>query len=327
MSVFKKVFLMPVLAATLIGMLLACLTGCSKGGERGTKLKEWMQDSEKSRVLCTTAQIGDVVSAIGGDRVKTWVLIQGDLDPHSYELVKGDDEKLFRSDLIFYNGLNLEHGASLASSLKSSPKAVAVGDEVAKRHPDAILKRGNVIDPHIWMDISMWKLTVDPIVESLSRVDPEGASYYSENARMLSKEMDAIHQKILDSLHQVPENKRYLLTSHDAFRYFARSYLAEKGESDWHKRFASPEGLAPDGQISPVDIQRMVDYLREHQICVLFPESNISRDSIKKIAMSSQELGFEVRVCNEPLYGDSTSGHTYFDMMQKNAEVISRYLK
>lgn len=328
MSVFKKVILMPVLVATLFGMLFACLAGCSsKGQGRGLKLKEWMQDSEKRRILCTTAQIGDIVSSVGGTRVKTWVLIQGDLDPHSYELVKGDDEKLSRADIIYYNGLNLEHGASLASFLKESPHTVAVGDKIAETHPDVVLKRGDVVDPHIWMDVSVWKLTIEPVLEALCRIDPEGAFYYSENAKALSQEMEVLHRKICDRLHEVPESKRYLLTSHDAFRYFARSYLAEEGEENWHKRFAAPEGLAPDGQISPVDIQRMVDYLKNHRICVLFPESNISRDSIRKIAVSGQELGLELRICNETLYGDSTSGHTYFEMMEKNADVISRYLK
>jgi manganese/zinc/iron transport system substrate-binding protein len=286
-----------------------------------------MQDSGQRRILCTTAQIGDVVSSIGGDRVKTWVLIQGDLDPHSYELVKGDDEKLSQADIIYYNGLNLEHGASLASFLKNSPTAIGVGDKVAKEHPDIILKRGIVVDPHIWMDVSIWKLIIEPVVETLCKLDPEGTPYYLENAKILSKDMEALHQKIRNTLHEVDESKRYLLTSHDAFRYFARSYLSNEGEADWHKRFAAPEGLAPDGQISPVDIQRMIDYLKNHRICVLFPESNISRDSIRKIAISGKELGLDLRVCNETLYGDSASGHTYFEMMEKNADVIARYLK
>lgn len=306
--------------------LLLLLVGCSGGKSRGLALKNWMQDSEEIRILCTTAQIGDLVTTIGGERVKTWVLIQGDLDPHSYEIVKGDDEKLTNADAIFYNGLNLEHGVSLSEHLRSSPKAFAVGDAIALNHPEKILQRDSVVDPHLWMDISTWALAVPLILEKLSTLDPEGAPYYRERAANLISDMESAHLGIKMKLSQIPPSKRYLLTSHDAFRYFTRAYLALDGETNWHHRFAAPEGLAPDGQLSPVDIQRMIVFVRECRTTVLFPESNVSRDSIKKIASAGKELGLDVSVCQETLYGDSMSGLSYLDMMEKNADILSRYL-
>ena len=327
MSYFKKLFLRSILAASLVAVLIGCLSGCSSREGRGHRLKSWMQDSSELKILCTTAQIGDLVAEIGGDRIKTWVLIQGDLDPHSYELVKGDDEKILSAAIVFYNGLNLEHGASLSSLLRSNPNAVPLGDKLADRFPDKILKRGSVVDPHLWMDISVWQLTIDPILEQLCSKDPEGEFYYRERADQLATKMGRVHLEIREKLHQIPPHKRYLLTSHDAFRYFTRGYLSVDGEANWQNRFAAPEGLAPDGQLSPVDIQRMIDFLREYRICVLFPESNVSRDSIKKIASAGQELGLQIRVCNETLYGDSMSGLSYLEMMQKNADVVARYLQ
>ncbi|HSX13663.1 MAG TPA: zinc ABC transporter substrate-binding protein [Chlamydiales bacterium] len=322
MKHFKKILII-----AFLGLLLCSFFSCSGRAKKHSQLKNWMQESKELRILCTTAQIGDIVQLIGGERVKTWVLIQGDLDPHSYELVKGDDEKIFFADSIFYNGLNLEHGASLSALLHSSPKSVGLGDLIAMQYPEKILKRGDIVDPHIWMDVSIWTLTIDPILEKIIALDPEGASYYKERANNLKDQMLKTHSSIKEKLREVPSSKRYLMTSHDAFRYFTRSYLAESGESDWHKRFAAPEGLAPDGQLSPVDIQRMIDFLRNNQISVLFPESNVSLDSIKKIANAGSELGIEIRVCNETLYGDSMSGLTYFEMMEKNAEIVARYLK
>ena len=105
-----------------------------------------------------------------------------------------------------------------------------------------------------------------------------------------------------------------------------RGYLSEPGEAEWASRFAAPEGLAPDGQLNPYDIQKILDFLKEKQITVVFPESNVSRDSIRKIASAGKEMGLEVRVCSEPLYGDSTSGLSYLEMMRKNGEVIARHL-
>ena len=306
-------------------VLFLLFFGCAKG-RRSSELNSWMGDSKELRVLCTTAQIGDLVAAIGGERVKIWVLIQGDLDPHSYELVKGDGEKIQNANLIFYNGLNLEHGVSLSELLRQNPQAFPLGDAIASQHPEKVLKKDSVIDPHLWMDASIWSLGVDPILGQLSLKDPEGASYYNDRAIQLSKSLNEVHLQIKERLNQIPEERRYLLTSHDAFRYFAKAYLATDKEDTWEKRFAAPEGLAPDGQLSPVDIQRMIVFVKEHRTEVVFPESNVSRDSVKKIALAGKELGLNVRVCPETLYGDSMSGLSYFEMMEKNADILARYL-
>ena len=117
------------------------------------------------------------------------------------------------------------------------------------------------------------------------------------------------------------------MTSHDAFSYFTKAYLADPGEQDWSKRFAAPEGLAPDGQLSPIDIQNIINFLKLHPISTLFPESNVSRDSVAKIVAAGNESGLHLRLCKEPLYGDSMCGLSYFEMMKKNGEVISFYLQ
>jgi manganese/zinc/iron transport system substrate-binding protein len=116
------------------------------------------------------------------------------------------------------------------------------------------------------------------------------------------------------------------VTSHDAFHYFTKSYLADPEEVNWAERFAAPEGLAPEGQLNPGDIQKIVDFLRARNICVLFPESNVSRDSIRKIATVGRELGLEVCICSEPLYGDSMGQLTYLEMMRHNAQTIANHL-
>ena len=92
----------------IISLLLSLLVvGCSSSPKKG-ELREWMEPSGKLKVLATTAFVQDLVQKVGGDHIDTLTLIKGDLDPHSYQLVKGDDEKLGFANLIFYNGLGLE---------------------------------------------------------------------------------------------------------------------------------------------------------------------------------------------------------------------------
>lgn len=308
----------------LISALL--VVSCSQK-KSSSLLSEWMSNNGKIKILSTIAQIGDVAAAVGGERVDSWVLVPGELDPHSYELVRGDGEKLSHADLIFYNGLGLEHGASLSAQLRSSQKAIPIGEEIRKLQPNEILESGGVADPHIWMDVSLWQRAVGRVASELSKLDPSGAEYYEMRAQLLEKEMESTHIYMRHLLQKIPSNKRYLVTSHDAFRYFVRSYLAEPGERDWSARFTAPEGLAPEGQLNPADIRRAIDFLRLHQIRVVFPESNVSRDAVAKIASASNELGFPVSLSQKPLYGDSTGGLPYLEMMRSNAEVISESLQ
>lgn len=292
----------------------------------GCQTNSWVEESGKIKVLSTTAQIGDLVSQIGGDRIHSAVLIQGDLDPHSYEIVKGDAEKLQRANLIFYNGLGLEHGASLSSLLKNSSRAIAIGEKIREKYPEKILMKEGSFDPHIWMDISLWQEGIDPIVSALSEKDPGGEESYRENAGRLFEKMRTAHEEIKELLQKVPSEKRYLVTSHDAFNYFTRSYLSDPGEKNWDERFRAPEGLAPEGQLNPLDIRKIIDYLKIKKISVLFPESNVNKDSIRKIASAGREMGLEVRISSDPLYGDAMSHLTYLEMMHKNAETIAKNL-
>ncbi|MCC6127661.1 MAG: zinc ABC transporter substrate-binding protein [Chlamydiae bacterium] len=290
-----------------------------------------MAPSGKVKVLSTITQIGDLVEEIGGERVDQWVLMTGDLDPHSYELVKGDDEKFSRADLIFYNGLGLEHGASLAGTLQNRPSSISLGGWIQKSRPQKILKKNKLDDPHIWMDLSLWKETIEPIVQALSEKDPQGSAFYEQRAAILKEKMELQHREMFARLQKVPREKRYLVTSHDAFHYFTKSYLADPEDGDkWMERFAAPEGLAPDGQLNPSDIEGIINYLKDKKISVLFPESNVSRDSIRKIVSAGKELGLEISICSEVLYGDAMARAekgAYFASMLHNAEVIARYLE
>lgn len=298
---------------------IALLCGCSS--QPSSPLTAWMEPNKKVKVLSTTAMIDDIVARVGKEHIDHIALVTGDIDPHSYELLKGDDEKLQFASVIFYNGLGLEHGASLRSRLESHPNAIAVGNEIEKMHPEAIIKRGSQTDPHIWLDVALWAEIVNPIVEALSSLDPESAAQFQENGKAVKAEMLQLHQSMVDQLQQIPEEKRYLVTSHDAFNYFSRTYLG--GEH----RFHAPEGLAPDGQLSSHDIQRIIDLLSKFNIGVIFPESNVSRDSLKKITAASSEKGSPVKIAPEPLYADAlgepgSDADTYFKMMSHNVRVL-----
>lgn len=324
----------------LLGLLIACmclcLGSCGKPSQKRSMLaKEWMLSTDKLKVLSTTAMVDDLVGKIGGDKVMHMPLIQGNLDPHSYELVKGDHEKIQSADVVFFNGLDLEHGASLKFLLENSDKSVSLGNHLKVVAREKLIDVDTHIDPHVWMDVSLFSQCIDPIVEELSRKDPEHAMEFRKRGDALREAMLTLDQDIYQMLQSIPENNRYLIASHDAFFYFTRRYLANPHEtemSEWKQRFSAPEGLAPDGQISTQDIQKIINHALKHHILVVFPESNVNRDGVKKIVGVLNKKGLNTRLATECLYGDAmgeqgSGAESYLEMMLHNAKTISKYLE
>lgn len=305
------------------------LVSCGDHGDnqRMSSLQEWMRPNGKCKVLSTTAMVGDVVARVGGDAIDHISLIMGEIDPHSYELVKGDDEKLSLADLLFYNGLGLEHGASLRYRIEKHPHAVALGDSIKDLHPEKILYREGRVDPHIWMDMELWSVAIDAIVQALARAVPGEEEAFRGRGELLKEEILSTHREIQEKMRSIPAAKRFLVTSHDAFHYFTRAYLADKEElekEEWKERCHAPEGLAPDGQISPADIQSIVHHLLSYRIESVFAESNVSPDTLRKIIEACGKKSLHVRMAKEPLYGDAMgSSSSYRAMMTKNAEVLA----
>lgn len=321
-----------IIVLVLFSLVVSCATS---NRTNASSEREWFNENGKLKVLSTIAMINDLVKEIGGEQVDGMTLIRGDLDPHSYQLVKGDDEKLAAANLVLFNGLGLEHGPSLQHFLYDSKKAVAIGDRIRDHYPDVILFHKGQVDPHIWMDISLWEKSVPVIVESLSTLKPQFAEYFAANGKRLTAKMLALHEEVKRDLKAIPQEKRFLVTSHDAFNYFTRAYLAEENEiaqKNWQKRFAAPEGLAPESQLSTTDIQYIIDHLHTYHISVLFPESNVSQDSIRKILQAGKEKGLNLTIANDYLYSDAMGapgapGDTYLKMVEYNAKTIQKYLK
>ena len=152
--------------------------------------------------------------------------------------------------------------------------------------------------------------------------------------KRLKSEMEKIHLEVKNMMHVVPSHKRFLITSHDAFNYFARAYLSEDEEvhtGDWEKRFAAPEGLAPESQLSTIHIKKIIDHLKQYQIQLLFPETNVSLDSIRKIVQAGKEQGLDIKIACCPLYCDAmgqpgTEGDSYLKMILYDARILSGHM-
>lgn len=320
----KKLYIK--IACILSGILL--ITSCSPQQKQPEKLAG-KKALETVEVLAVTEIIKDLVSRVGGEHVHVQSLIMGDIDPHSYELVKGDAEKFFKADLVVANGLQLEHNASLMYQLQKHPNVIFLGNLLRKDYPDQIIYLGNEMDPHVWMDISLWKLTLDYVEKALIQLSPKWKKDFQQNAqetRMLFQRKD---QETLGRIQKIPLDRRCIVTTHDSFNYHVRRYFStdqEKSSQTWKKRVYGLQGLAPDQEVSLFQIRDLVNYLLEKDMCVVFPEINLNQDALLKVQEICYKKGKNILLAKESLYGDTLGPHNYLDMMDHNTSVFVRYL-
>jgi manganese/zinc/iron transport system substrate-binding protein len=292
--------------------------------EQNPKEKRWYQPNGKIKILATVMPVAEIVCEIAKDEGEVITLIGDELDPHSYQIVKGDREKIDSADLLFACGVSLEHNAGLQIALASSSKTVFLGEKIWEAFPERGIFWMGQKDPHLWHDPSLWAEAIPFIVERLSWLRPEKKEYFTKNGEAYRARLIDLYQEIASLLQSIPEERRYLVTSHDAFNYFSRAFL---GEEEWQKRVASPEGLAPDSQISFQDLNKVIEFIEKHQVEVLFFESNVSTDALRKIHSTVEEKGRGIRLAKSPLYGDSIGflheeGGGYEKMVRHNAAVI-----
>lgn len=315
---------------TLFALTAIILTSCSffanlskaKQERSQDELMQWMKENKKLRVCATTPLVADVVHRVGKEHIVVISLMGKQMDPHSYNIVKGDKEKLDKADIIFANGLSLEHTGSMQKALEShKDKVVYLSDAVPKN--EVIYVSGSP-DPHIWMDIALWAKTVDVIESKLKSYDPDNAQFYTENAIGTKGTFDHLHRMIKASMGSIPAEKRHLVTSHDAFNYYARAYLGTK--NNYKDTIVAIQGLSPTEEISHAEIKRVLDYIKKYKVKTIFAEKNLSRDSLKKVVDACKKSGIEVKLADEDLYGDSPGEKTYVQMMQINSDRINENL-
>ena len=208
------------------------------------------------------------------------------------------------------------------AKMARSKKVAAVTDSL----PEDALRRssesaGNY-DPHIWFDVSLWAQTIEGVVSSLSEVDPEGAAIYRENGARYRRELEALHQWVIDQVAQIPEDGRVLITAHDAFGYFGMAYGIE---------VVGLQGISTVAEYGVNDVTQLVDQIVARQVKAIFVESSVPARSIEAVKEGCLDRDFQVEI-GGTLYSDAMGGpesgaDTYIGMVKSNVNTIVGALK
>jgi manganese/zinc/iron transport system substrate-binding protein len=256
------------------------------------------------RTVATTGMVADLVRQVGGDRVEVRTLMGPGVDPHLYKPTAQDAAELQRAEVIFYSGLMLEgRMADLFARIgRGDRKVYAVTEGIAENRLLEPPEFEGHYDPHVWFDVSLWAQTVPVIVEGLSAADPEGKETYVKNGAALQERLAALDAWCREMAARLPEERRILVTSHDAYNYFGRAYGF---------KVVGLQGVSTVSEAGLADVAALVDFIKNQKVPAIFVESSVNPAAIKRVA---QDAG--VKVGGE-LFSDAMGGpgdrHEGFD--------------
>ncbi len=294
-------------------------------------------------VVATFSILGDMVKRIGGDRVAVTTLVGADGDTHVFQPGPADARAVSQAEILVFNGLAFEGwldrlveasdfgGVRVVATDGIQPIRLEDDDHHDDDHAEeddhadkddhaAEDDHGDghdhgAFDPHAWHDPANAVIYVDNITAALARTDPANASAYHGNRATYVAEIQALDAEIRKTVAELSEDRRTIVTAHDAFGYFAEAYAL---------RFVAPL-MGTESDASAADVAALIRQIREEGIKAVFVESFTDQRLLERIA---DETGASI---GGTLYSDALSGpdgpaSTYLDMIRHNAETLAEAL-
>ena len=289
----------------------------------GCKKAEKAADG-KLQIVTTTTMITDLIKNIGGDKVTVQGLMGSGVDPHLYKASEGDVSKLFNADVVFYNGLHLEGKLEevFEKMHHQEIKTIAIAAALDKKTLVSSVNFASSFDPHIWFDINNWKQCTRFVTEQLIAIDTVNAKVYRSNSVAYLAKLKKLEIEVRAIIAGLPQEKRILVTAHDAFNYFGKAYGFEvKGL----------QGLSTATEAGVQDVQKIAKFIIEHEVKAIFVESSVPKRTIEALQAAVKSKNHEV-VIGGTLYSDAlgnagTKEGTYTGMFGYNVKTIVEALK
>lgn len=312
-----------------LSLMLVALVACQTQTqtqvqqEKETSVVAQSSETTKKKVAVTTSFLYDMVKEIAQDKVELALVIPAGADPHIYEPQVSDKEKIETADLVLYHGLHFE--GKLSDILEN--KGVAVSKDFSK---ESILKMEEdgetVIDPHFWFNIPLYIQASKTAGESLAQLLPDDKAFIESNVKAYVAQLENLDKEIQESLSVLPKDKRFLVTPHDAFFYFASSYGFE---------VYAPQGVSTEAEADVKSIKETVDFIVKNEVKAIFAESTTNPENMMKLQEEAKRQGFEVKLVSgegQELFSDSLApegeeGDSYIEMYKHNVRLIVENLK
>ncbi len=269
----------------------------------------------KLKVATSFTILADMARNVAGEHADIVSITKPGAEIHNYQPTPGDIMRAQGTDLILYNGLNLERWFDRFFNNLSGVERVVLTEGVEPMSIDSGPYSGKP-NPHAWMSPSAGVIYVENIRKALVAADPENAPAYDANAARYKAEIEALATPIRAELATIPSEKRWLATSEGAFSYLARDF-------ELKELYLWP--INADQQGTPQQVRKVIDAVRENEIPVVFSESTVSPKPAQQVA---RETG---AAYGGVLYVDSLSDETgpvptYLDLIRITSRTIAEGL-
>ena len=271
---------------------------------------------DKVPVVASFSILGDIVQEIGGERVTVSTLVGANADAHVFQPAPQDAKRVAEAKLVVTNGLGFE--GWIDRLIKASGRKPMV--VVASKGISAIKSKDDHghdgLDPHAWQDVGNAKRYATTIAAALAKIDPEGANDYAQREAAYQSKLDALDAEIKSSIAAIPVERRKLITSHDAFGYFAKAY---------GMTMIAPQGVSTETEASAKDVAKIIRQIKAEKIPAMFLENVTDPRLIEQI---SRETDIKI---GGKLYSDALSAPdglagSYIAMMENNIREMKKAL-
>ena len=260
--------------------------------------------------------LGDIVHEVGGEHVKVTTLVGPDGDPHSFEPSPKDSKAINASDVVFVSGLGLEGWIDrlvTASGYKGHLVTASEGVNSRKMEEDG----KQITDPHAWNSMANGVIYATNVMNALIKADPEDADYFRQRGKAYIEQLQKLDAWAKTEFTGIPQSKRKVLTSHDAFGYFGQEY---------HVSFMAPVGFSTEAEASASGVASLIKQIKEQKVKTYFIENQTDPRLVKQIAAASgAQPGGELYP--EALSGPQGPATTYIKAFKHNVETIVASMK
>lgn len=284
--------------------------------------------------------------------VELTCLLAPNASAHEHEMTPVQTKALAEADIMFVNGVDLEHflddavessgfhgTMAVTTGVLSSADVDDLNAELAKeKNLPYTVDRGRSkveiatwpfppdegdteaefrFDPHVWTSPVNASIQVANIGDALKAAAPEDAAVFEARVEQYQRRLADLDRWTAQSLESIPAEHRVLFTSHDAFGYFSASYGIDfigAALSDFNEQ--------QDATAS--HIAQAAQQVKESGATALFAENSNNSKSIEAIAKAA---GVTAVIGDDALYGDSlgpdgSEGATYVGSIIHNVTTL-----
>jgi ABC-type Zn uptake system ZnuABC Zn-binding protein ZnuA len=280
--------------------------------------------ADQLQVVSFSTVLTEIAEQVGGNHVKVAGLVIAGEDPHEYQPTPADLDQVSQANLVLLSGKHMEHYLDkIQQATGGKVDSLSVGDQLPslqmkaeEQETEGSADQGATVeDPHWWHSIANVKKATAIVSDELVKLDPANQADYKKNAKAYLANLDQLDKWVRRKIAELPRNRRKLVTSHDAFQYFAR---------DHGFTIYAIEGVSTDTEPSNRHVAELIDEIKKQGVKAIFLESTLNPKVTSEI---TRETGVRI---GGTLYADGLGtgpASTYDGMFKSNVSTIVDALK